>query len=64
MFTREWLQKKEQEQLDMLAVRMQTDLTALAVASAASGIAGGGTTLTLGQSLLGQIRGARAVGAW
>jgi protein involved in polysaccharide export with SLBB domain len=63
VFTREWLQKKEQEQLDMLAVRMQTDLTALAVASSASGLAGGGTaTLTMGQSLLGQIRGARAVG--
>jgi protein involved in polysaccharide export with SLBB domain len=63
VFTRDWLRKREQEQLDMLAQRMQTDLTALAIASAASGVQGGGTTtLTLGQSLLGQIRGARAVG--
>ncbi len=63
VFTRDWLRKREQEQLDMLAQRMQTDLTALAIASAASGVQGGGAaTLTLGQSLLGQIRGARAVG--
>jgi len=67
VFTREWLQKREQEQLDMLARRMQTDITALAVASAASGVgaangAGGASTLALGQSLLGQIRGAKAVG--
>ena len=63
VFTRDWLRKREQEQLDMLAARMQTDLTALAIASAASGVQGGGaSTLTLGQALLGQIRGARAVG--
>jgi polysaccharide biosynthesis/export protein len=62
VFTREWLKKREQEQLDNLAARMQTDLAALAVASAASGQGGGAATLTVGQSLLGQIRGARAVG--
>jgi polysaccharide export outer membrane protein len=62
VFTREWLKKREQEQLDMLATRMQTDLTALAVASAASGQGGGAATLSVGQSLLGQIRGAKAVG--
>ncbi len=63
VFTREWLRKREQEQLDQIAARMQTDITALAISAAANGVAGGGTsTITLGQSLLGQVRGARAVG--
>ncbi len=63
VFTREWLRKREQEQLDNLANRMQTDLAGLAIAASASGLAGGGTnTLALGQTLLGQIRSAKAVG--
>jgi protein involved in polysaccharide export with SLBB domain len=62
VFTREWLRKREQEQLDMLAQRMQTDLTALAIGSAAAGVGGGANALSIGQTLLTQIRGARAVG--
>ncbi|MBV9697472.1 MAG: SLBB domain-containing protein, partial [Gammaproteobacteria bacterium] len=62
VFTREWLRKREQEQLDMLATRMQTDLTAFAISASAVGQGGGPNTLALGQSLLGQIRGAKAVG--
>ena len=63
VFTREWLRKREQEQLDMLATRMQTDLTALAVGTAASGQgASAPAVVTLGQTLLTQVRGARAVG--
>jgi polysaccharide export outer membrane protein len=61
VFTRDWLRKREQEQLDMLATRMQSDLTALAVESAASG-QGGTSTLSVGQSLLVQVRGAKAAG--
>ncbi len=46
----------------MLASRMQTDLTALALQSAAAGQAGGAAALSVGQSLFGQLRAARAVG--
>ena len=62
VFTREELKKREQEQLDMLASRMQTDLTALALQSAAAGQAGGAAALSVGQSLFSQLRTARAVG--
>jgi len=63
VFTREWLRRREQEQLDLLATRMQRDITALAVGGAiAAGQASGATALSLAQSLLGQVRGARAVG--
>ena len=46
----------------MLAARMQVDISALAVASAAAGQGGGANAVSLAQSLLGQVRGARAVG--
>lgn len=62
VFTREELRKREQEQLDMLATRMQTDLTVLALQSAAAGQAGGASALGLGQALFTQLRTARAVG--
>jgi protein involved in polysaccharide export with SLBB domain len=62
VFTREGLKKREQEQLDVLAQRMQTDLTTMALQGAAAGVPGAGNALTVGQSLLGQLRTARAVG--
>lgn len=63
VFTREELKRREQEQMDMLADRMQTDLAAVAIAStAAANNANGGNALVVGQSLLGQLRSQRAVG--
>jgi polysaccharide export outer membrane protein len=62
VFTRESLRRREQEQLDLLARRMQTDLTVLALQSAAAGQAGGAAALSLGQALFTDLRTARAVG--
>jgi polysaccharide export outer membrane protein len=63
VFTRESLRKREQEQMDMLADRVQRDLSILALQSAATTTAGGGAgALSVGQALLGQLRTSRAVG--
>ncbi len=64
VFTREELKKREQEQMDMLADRMQTDLAAMSVAGVAAGQpnAGGANTVQVGQYLLGQLRSQKAVG--
>lgn len=64
VFTREELKKREQEQMDALATRMQTDLAAVAIAGTASGApnANGASTIAVGQSLLGQLRSQKAVG--
>lgn len=63
VFTRESLRRREQQQLDLLADRMERDLTSFALSAAVSaGQAGGAATVSLAQSLLGQLRGARAVG--
>jgi polysaccharide export outer membrane protein len=62
VFTREELKRREQEQMDALAQRMQTDLAALALEGAAAGLPNSGSALTVGQSLLGQLRAQKAVG--
>jgi protein involved in polysaccharide export with SLBB domain len=62
VFTRVELKKREQEQMDMLAQRMQTDLAALALEGAAAGLPNSASALTVGQSLLGQLRAQKAVG--
>ena len=65
VFTREELRQREQEQMDMLAQRMQTDLAAMAVAGVAAGTpnsASSTNVVTLGQSLLGQLKAQKAVG--
>ena len=62
VFTRVELKRREQEQLDMLAERMQRDLALLALQGAAANQAGAGGALSVGQSLLGQLHGAKAVG--
>lgn len=64
VFTREELKRREQDQMDMLATRMQTDLAAMAVAGVASGAPGSGNAnvTAVGQTLLGQLRSQRAVG--
>jgi protein involved in polysaccharide export with SLBB domain len=62
VFTREELRKREQQQVDMLAERMQRDLTILALQYTAAGQGGGVGALSVGQSLLGQLRASKAVG--
>jgi protein involved in polysaccharide export with SLBB domain len=62
VFTREELRRREQEQLDMLSDRMQRDLALLALQGAAANQAGAATALSVGQSLLGQLKSAQAVG--
>jgi polysaccharide biosynthesis/export protein len=62
VFTRRELREREQQQLDVLATRMQNDLATLALQGAAANQAQAGTALTVGQSLLAQIRASRAVG--
>jgi polysaccharide export outer membrane protein len=63
VFTRDELKEREQKQLDMLADRIQNDLVTLALqGAAASNQAQAGSALTIGQSLLAQIRTSEAVG--
>jgi protein involved in polysaccharide export with SLBB domain len=63
VFTRESLRKREQEQLDVLAERMQRNITSFALGGAVvAGQSGGTATLALAQSLLGQLKSSRAVG--
>jgi polysaccharide biosynthesis/export protein len=63
VFTRESLRRREQAQLDMLAERMQRDITSFALGGAVvAGQQGGTATLGLAQSLLSQLKGTRAVG--
>jgi protein involved in polysaccharide export with SLBB domain len=68
VYTREELKKREKDQLEMLANRLQSDLAALslqAVASSAVGGGGGGNAsagLAIGQQLLGQLRDTKPVG--
>jgi polysaccharide export outer membrane protein len=65
VFTRTELKRREQDQMDQLASRMQRDLTILAVQATATSQNGGGnagTALAVGQQLFAQLRAARAVG--
>lgn len=71
MFIREELKKREKDQLELLANRLQSDLAALsleAVASSAvtagggSGAASASQGLIVGQQLLGQLRETKPVG--
>jgi protein involved in polysaccharide export with SLBB domain len=62
VFTRKELQEREQLQLNRLADRMQNDLTATTMMAARGGQGGAGQAYSLGQSLLTQIKAAKAVG--
>lgn len=70
VFTRVELKQREQNQLDLLAQRTQTDLTTLALegvaASTITGSGGGGgggaNALAVGQALLTQLKATQAVG--
>jgi protein involved in polysaccharide export with SLBB domain len=62
VFTREELKKREQEQLDRLAERMRSDLVSVSLMAARANQAGASQTYSIGQSLLEQLRAAKAVG--
>jgi polysaccharide export outer membrane protein len=70
VFTREELKKREKDQLDLLANRLQSDLAALSLqvvaGSAVLGSGGGAASasqgLLIGQQLLGQLRQTKPVG--
>jgi polysaccharide export outer membrane protein len=59
VFLRESLREKEQEQIETLARRMETDLASLSLQAADSG---GSDTLSTGRVLLDQLRNTEAVG--
>jgi protein involved in polysaccharide export with SLBB domain len=62
VFTRTELKVREQEQLDHLGDRMQRDLSVLALEGAAANQSGAAAALSVGQTLLSQVRSAKAVG--
>lgn len=62
VFMRLELKLREQEQLDKLAERLQSDLTSAALRAAAANQGQPGQSLTVGQSLLTQLKATKAVG--
>jgi protein involved in polysaccharide export with SLBB domain len=62
VFTRKDLKDREQVQIDRLADRLQSDLAATALHIAAINQAQAGSALTIGQSLLNQLKSTKAVG--
>ncbi|MEZ5533747.1 MAG: SLBB domain-containing protein [Steroidobacteraceae bacterium] len=62
VFTRDSLREREQVQMDRLAERLQINLATSALRSANMNQAGASAALSVGQSLLAQLRSARAVG--
>ncbi|MGE0114277.1 MAG: SLBB domain-containing protein [Steroidobacteraceae bacterium] len=62
VFTREDLKEREQQQLDLLTTRMQSDLATLALQGAQANQAGSSQTLAVGQQLLAQLKSSKAVG--
>jgi protein involved in polysaccharide export with SLBB domain len=62
VFTRVELQEREQQQIDRLAEQMQKDLTVTAMQAAVANQGQPGQALSVGQSLLAQLKSAKAVG--
>jgi polysaccharide biosynthesis/export protein len=62
VFTRVELQQREQDQLDKLAERLQSDLASAALQAAAVNQSEAGQALAVGQSLLNQLKTTKAVG--
>ena len=60
--TRVELREREQKQLDLLAERMQSDLTDLTLKASAANQAGAAQSLQAGQALLSQLKQSKAVG--
>lgn len=62
VFTRKELKEREQQQIDRLAERLQSDLAATALQASAANQSGAGQALQVGQSLLTQLKSTKAVG--
>jgi protein involved in polysaccharide export with SLBB domain len=62
VFTRRELKDREQQQLDRLAERLQSDLATTALQAAAANQMQAGQALAVGQSLLNQLKASKAVG--
>jgi protein involved in polysaccharide export with SLBB domain len=62
VFTREELKEREQQQIDLLVTRTQTDLTAQTLQPTTAMQVGVAATLAMGQSLLAQLKAAKPVG--
>ena len=62
VFTRKSLREREQKQLDNLANRLQTDLATMALQAVAANQSSAAQASVVGQSLLTQIKAAKAVG--
>jgi polysaccharide export outer membrane protein len=62
VFTRKELREREQKELDMLAARMQNDIAFVALEGTVANQGGAAGALSVGQTLLSQLRSARAVG--
>jgi protein involved in polysaccharide export with SLBB domain len=62
VFTRRELREREQRELDQLATRMQSDIAFVALQGSVANQAGAANALTVGQSLLSQLRATKAVG--
>ncbi|HUQ11801.1 MAG TPA: SLBB domain-containing protein [Steroidobacteraceae bacterium] len=62
VFTRVELKEREQLQIDRLAERLQGDLAVTALQAAAANQAQAGQALTVGQSLLNELKTSKAVG--
>jgi protein involved in polysaccharide export with SLBB domain len=62
VFTRRELREREQRELDMLANRMQNDIAFVALEGSVANQAGAASALSVGQSLLSQLRQTKAVG--
>jgi polysaccharide export outer membrane protein len=62
VFIRRELREREQHELDQLANRMQSDIAFVALSGSVANQSGAASALSVGQSLLAQLRQARAVG--
>lgn len=62
VFTRKELRDREQKELDMLASRMQNDIAFVALQGSVANQAAAASAVSVGQSLLAQLRQAKAVG--
>jgi polysaccharide biosynthesis/export protein len=62
VFTREGLREREQQQLDRLAIRMQSDIASMSLMAARASQTGATAAYNVGQSLLAQIQSTKAIG--